>query len=115
MPQKYSNLAAVLMELEAIMRRDGFWHHKSPSPDDMNSSMPFAVDKMEITDWLQFIFIPRMQIIIQQQLELPATCSIAPAAEVALMGRSGVDALIAQLQCIDAFFAASSAPKISTN
>lgn len=97
------------------MRRDGFWHHKSPSFEDMNSSMPFAVDKMEITDWLQFIFIPRMQIIIQQQLELPAVCAIAPAAEVALMGRSGVDALITQLKLIDAVFAVSPAPIASAN
>ena len=101
MPQHYTRIAALLMELEQIMRRDGLWHHKPPSPEAMSSSMPFAVDSMEFTDWLQFIFIPRMHNIIAQQLELPAACAIAPAAEIALMGRSGVDALMVQLQIID--------------
>jgi uncharacterized protein YqcC (DUF446 family) len=104
MSQLYSILNSALDELEAIMRRDGLWHHKPPSLESMNSSMPFAVDTMEFTDWLQFIFIPRMLLIIQQQEPLPAACSIAPAAEVALMGRTGIEALVAQLRCIDDVF-----------
>ena len=105
MVQRFIELTRLLEALETIMRRDGLWHHKPPSLEAMNSSMPFAVDTLEFTDWLQFMFIPRMQTLIDQKMPLPATCIIKPAAEVALMGRTGVDGLMAQLQHIDDFFA----------
>lgn len=105
MSQRYSTINGALESLETIMRRDGLWHHKPPSIEAMNSTMPFAVDTMEFTDWLQFIFIPRMRLIIQQDEQLPSVCDIAPAAEVALMGRSGITDLILQLQRIDKIFA----------
>ncbi len=104
MSHLFADLETLLAALETIMRRDGLWHHKPPSLEAMGSSMPFAVDTMEFTDWLQFIFIPRMQTFIEQQLPLPTACTIAPAAEVALMGRTGVEGLMAHLRDIDDFF-----------
>lgn len=109
MSHSFADLNRLLAALELIMRRDGLWHHKPPSLEAMGSSMPFAVDTMEFTDWLQFIFIPRMQTLIEQQLPLPAACAIKPAAEVALMGRTGVEGLMEHLQQIDDFFLQSAA------
>lgn len=105
MSHSFADLNTLLAALETIMRRDGLWHHKPPGLEAMSSNMPFAVDTMEFTDWLQFIFIPRMQTLLAQQLPLPASCAIKPAAEVALMGRTGVEGLMAHLQAIDDFFA----------
>jgi len=45
------------------------------------SEQPFAVDTMTFPQWLQFIFLPRMYFIIEQQLKLPSNCGIAPMAE----------------------------------
>lgn len=102
---KISYLLQALHELETIMRNDGFWHAKSPSIEALSSSLPFAVDTLEITDWLQFIFIPRMRVLLAEQAQLPTACAIAPAAEVALMGRSGVENLLEQLKTIDKLMA----------
>lgn len=99
--QKISKLLHALHELEIIMRNDGFWHAKPPSLEDLSSTLPFAIDTMEITDWLQFIFIPRMHLLLAEQAQLPIACAIAPAAEVALMGRGGIENLLAQLREID--------------
>lgn len=107
MSHSVEQLKSLLLTLETIMRRDGLWHPKPPSAEAMSSSMPFAVDTMEFTDWLQFIFIPRMQDLIAQQLSLPFASAIAPAAQVALMGRTGVQGLIAHLQAIDSFLSAT--------
>ena len=104
MVQRFTELTRLLVALETIMRRDGLWHHKPPSLEAMNSSMPFAVDTLEFTDWLQFMFYSPYANPNRPENALPATCSIKPAAEVALMGRTGVDGLMAQLQHIDDFF-----------
>jgi uncharacterized protein YqcC (DUF446 family) len=102
---RISSLLQALHELEFIMRKDGFWHAKPPSLEALSSSLPFAVDTMEITDWLQFIFLPRMHALLAEQAQLPIACAIAPAAEVALMGRDGVENVLVQLRAIDKLLA----------
>lgn len=77
----YPQLSSLLLEVERHLREMELWSDQSPSAQSMASSQPFAVDTMEFTTWLQFIFLPRMYAIVEAEQNLPASCAIAPMAE----------------------------------
>jgi len=81
MTNNYVKLAALLMDLEAELRALGWWDSEPPSADALSSTMPFAADKLEFYQWVQFIFLPRMHVMVDQQLPLPGACGIAPMLE----------------------------------
>lgn len=47
-----------LEEIEAEMRRIGYWKEKSPGFDLSECKEAFCADKLSFEEWLQFIFIP---------------------------------------------------------
>jgi uncharacterized protein YqcC (DUF446 family) len=81
MMNRYVKLAALLMDLEGELRALGWWDSESPSVDALSSTMPFAADTLEFYQWVQFIFLPRMYVIVDEQLPFPGACSIAPMLE----------------------------------
>lgn len=74
-------IAATLMDIEKELRSLRLWSSDMLSADALASTQPFAIDTMSFPQWLQFIFLPRMQFLLQQQLPLPVNCSIASMAE----------------------------------
>jgi len=56
-----SNIAAKLGEIEAEMHAIGFWQASPLRPDQLEFSCAFGLDKMAFSQWLQFIFIPRVR------------------------------------------------------
>lgn len=63
------------------MRGLGLWSETAPSSDALSSTQPFAIDTLEFSEWLQFIFLPRMQSLLEAQSALPTDCMIAPVGE----------------------------------
>jgi len=43
--------------------------------------MPFSIDRLSLTQWLQWIFIPRTRALVEQGGPLPKNSAIAPLAE----------------------------------
>ena len=95
-------LSKALIQLETDMYQDGIWPNEEPSEQDLNNAMesavPFAVDCLAFESWLAFIFIPKMRILLKQEMPLPPM-QIAPAAEIYLS--SGHQRTLSQLQVID--------------
>ncbi len=79
--QQYHKVADVLLELEQEMRRLGLWESQRPTPEQLQSTLPFAVDTLTFPQWLQFIFVERLSEMIRQEQVLPAVSGIAPMAE----------------------------------
>lgn len=79
----YDQIASLLIDLEALLRSNGLWAERRPSPQAMASTVPFAVDTMPLESWLQFIFIPRMRELAAAQAPMPANCEVLPVAEEA--------------------------------
>lgn len=73
-----------LNELQKIMQKQGLWQSLPPSPEALQSSQPFAIDSLTATEWLQWIFIPRMQALIDSKQPLPTQIAISPYLEEAL-------------------------------
>jgi len=47
-------------EIEAEMKRSGLWQNEPLKPEQLNFRKAFAMDTMAFSQWLQFIFVPRV-------------------------------------------------------
>lgn len=102
MSDQYHHLASVLIDLEYEMRRLMLWSEQRPSQEALTSEEPFCVDTLTFAEWLQFIFIERMRLILEQRLPLPEKCGIAPMAEESFKHHGeSVRPLITHLMAID--------------
>lgn len=97
----YNDIADQLLSLEAELRRMDLWRSESPSPEALASTEPFCVDTLTLPEWLQFVFIPRMEQLIRLEQPLPQQCGIAPIAEEFFKETGGAGALIELLEAID--------------
>lgn len=95
-----SELYLHLQALEVALRDAGLWSTQAPQSSALLSVQPFCVDTLNFNEWLQFVFVPRMVHLLDNQLPLPSNCSIAPMAEEALAGMP-VTELIEVLRGID--------------
>lgn len=89
------------------MRSKALWSETQPSVKAMASQQPFACDQMEFPEWLQYIFIPRLTLLLEQQADLPDNSDIAPMAEY-FFSLNGIDAsdLVGIIRKIDALLTA---------
>ena len=95
-------VAETLMDIEKELRYLQLWDNEMISEEALASEQPFAIDTMTFPQWLQFIFLPRMYFMIEQQMQLPGNCGIAPMAEEYFSVLSlPSSALIKHLQKID--------------
>lgn len=59
-----------------------------PSAEALASVEPFAVDTLDFEQWLQWIFLPRMKAILEQDLPLPNASGIQEMAEMVFAARN---------------------------
>lgn len=99
-------LAEQLRLIECELRQLGWWSVVEPTAQALASDQPFAVDYMDFEQWLQWLFLPRMQQILECGGALPSTCGIQPMAEMVLVDRaSQARALLALLGEFDRLIA----------
>ena len=75
----------VLDNLESELKALGCWSGMPPSPEAMASEVPFCMDTMPFTQWLQWFYIPRVKALLEAGADLPKGSNIKPYAEEALM------------------------------
>ena len=76
-----TEIAEVLIDIEALLRQLGQWDKVPPSKEALASDQPFCVDTLTLPQWLQFIFLPTMYSKLEDGSSLPQRCGIAPMAE----------------------------------
>lgn len=74
-------VAEILMDIEKELRQLQLWDSEMISAESLASEQPFAIDTMTFPQWLQFIFLPRMYFLLDEELALPNNSGIAPIAE----------------------------------
>ena len=79
-------IADLLLQIEAELRRLQVWGRRPPELGRLCSTTPFCADTLSLTEWLQWIFVPRMKVILEQGLPLPQRCDIHPYAEEVCLG-----------------------------
>ncbi|MDG2501020.1 MAG: YqcC family protein [Porticoccaceae bacterium] len=104
----YRKLADLLIDVERELRLMQLWERQSPSRQALASVEPFAVDQLSFSQWLQFIFLPRMYDVIESAAPLPENSSIAPMAEEFFKAQNTeAAAIILKLAAIDRLISAS--------
>jgi uncharacterized protein YqcC (DUF446 family) len=84
--ERYYTLADILLDMEAQLRCLELWENDYPADDALMSTEPFHVDTLRFTQWIQFVLIPRLKVLIEEQAPLPATSDISNYAVEALNG-----------------------------
>ena len=74
----------LLDALEQELRRLNVWSPLPPSPESMASSTPFCLDTMKFSQWLQWVFAPRLRALIDHGGPLPSGSNILSYAQLAL-------------------------------
>ncbi|MBE02939.1 YqcC family protein [Marinobacter lutaoensis] len=105
---RVARVADSLLRIEIELRRLGAWESEPPPAEAFRSDKPFCLDTMAFTQWLQFVFVDRMKVLIEGGHRLPEVSGIAPMAEEHFRGRpeSG-RALIRELEVMDRLLSGS--------
>ncbi len=95
-------ISALLEELASELKSHKLWQIQQPSTAELSSRAPFCCDTLAFEQWLQFIFIPKITMMINQQQPLPTKVSLTPMAEEAFKHLStSAKPLIDVIQKID--------------
>jgi uncharacterized protein YqcC (DUF446 family) len=78
--KKRQLLNSLMNELETALRQKKLWQSERPSEQALASTEPFAIDFLNFSQWLQFIFIEKITLLLQLDLALPNAMAIAPMA-----------------------------------
>ncbi len=81
---------AKLAALEQALKDARLWAAVAPPSRAFASTLPFCYDTMFVSDWLQWVFIPRMRDLLAAGAALPERCGVAPYAEEAFTQRPGL-------------------------
>jgi uncharacterized protein YqcC (DUF446 family) len=76
-----TEVAEILIDIEAQLRQLGQWNKLHPPAEALASDLPFCVDTLTLPQWLQFVFLPTLYAMLQEGQTLPERCGIAPMAE----------------------------------
>jgi uncharacterized protein YqcC (DUF446 family) len=79
---RVSEISVLLSKLTLVLQRHGVWEMVAPETEALNSQMPFASDCLSCTQWLQWIFLPRITAWSAQPIPLPFVCVISPYIEM---------------------------------
>jgi uncharacterized protein YqcC (DUF446 family) len=81
MRDSFGLIADQLLLIEQALRAQGWWDAQAPSAEALASEQPFCVDTLDFSQWLQWVFLPRMEDLIANGRALPMVSAIRPLAE----------------------------------
>ncbi|MFJ7886222.1 YqcC family protein [Pseudomonas sp. NPDC096917] len=87
MDVRFPAIAEQLLLIERELRVQGWWDEEPPSAEALNSVEPFSVDTLDFHQWLQWIFLTRMKLILERDLPLPNASGILEMAEMVYADR----------------------------
>jgi uncharacterized protein YqcC (DUF446 family) len=104
MQPSYDEVARHIEEIEAEMKRIGFWRDEPLPPEMYNFKQAFAMDTMPFSFWLQYIFIPRVRSIIAERGEFPRSSQVGAQSVREFDGVWEASDLVSRLNDFDALF-----------
>lgn len=99
---RLAHMRVLLASLEREMRRVGWWQTIKPAADKLASIEPFCVDTLTFSEWLQWVYCPKMQELIDKNKHLPLSSGLLPIAEEAWNGaNANTEALLEIISRLD--------------
>lgn len=68
---QHKQVELTLQSLQLALSKAGHWSESGISAEALASQQPFCLDTMNFSQWLQFVFIPNIQSLINKQQALP--------------------------------------------
>ena len=99
----YQQTQTYLTQLEDLLKQHQLWQNTPIDPQALNSTVPFCHDTMAFEQWLQFVFIEKIQQLLTHRQPLPRNFAIAPMAQMTLVNKAGSDEIIELLTALDTF------------
>ncbi len=93
-----------IVEIQIEMKRIGYWQSEPLPEEKHNFHAAFAMDTMAFSQWLQFIFIPRVTSIVEARSEFPSSSSVGAQAIREFDGDPDAQRLVSLLCEFDALF-----------
>lgn len=98
MTPQHQPIAQKLDEIEAELKRIGYWQEEALPPEAYNITQAFGMDTMTAEQWLQFILIPRARKILGGEGQFPESSATGA---FALRSFPGLNSLINLLYDFD--------------
>lgn len=76
----------ILISLEQALRAQGQWQPAPPPQQALASQLPFCYDTLEFNQWLQWVFLPRLNTLVEANAALPSESAILEYAEEVYQG-----------------------------
>ncbi|UJF24491.1 YqcC family protein [Suttonella sp. R2A3] len=83
---RHEQMQQLLILLEAQLRHLDWWQDTPPSAQALASKEAFCVDTLCFSEWLQWLYIPRMRSLVLMEEALPTQSGLLPMAEEAWRG-----------------------------
>lgn len=103
-----SQSQSVLQLLESIneeMVRLDLWQSTLPNKEALASEEPFCCDTLSFCQWLEFVLLPKMTMLIDSDLPLPSDFEILPMAQESWKNESvKMSSLLTLIEQLDAQF-----------
>jgi len=80
------NIKDILIKLEQALRAQGQWQPEPPPQQALASQLPFCYDTLEFNQWLQWVFLPRLNTLVEANAALPSESAIYEYAEEVYQG-----------------------------
>lgn len=74
-------VTALLEKINQEMVRLDLWESTLPSQEALASNEPFCCDTLSFCQWLEFVLLPKMTMLIESGLPLPTAFEIYPMAQ----------------------------------
>jgi uncharacterized protein YqcC (DUF446 family) len=94
---KHETAREKIEEIEREMRSIGYWQEEPLPAEAYDFTQAFAMDTMAYSQWLQFIFIPRVRSIIETDGDFPAGSSVGTQAIREFDGSTEAEGLVSLL------------------
>ncbi|MPV86407.1 YqcC family protein [Ostreibacterium oceani] len=119
-PSNTTTLCQLLVQLSDELTHQNLWSSEPPSPEQMASQAPFCVDTMPLEQWLQWVFIPRLQALLAagDLRQLPQQSDVFSMADYVFSPYAAdTTAICATVSAIDALIneLSNEAPVITSN
>lgn len=104
---RWERVAAIIGEIEAEMKRIGYWSTEPLSDEAYRFKQAFAMDTMTFTQWLQFILIPRVHETLNGKGDFPPHSMVGTQAVREFDGDERASRLVQLLNEFDGLFSES--------
>lgn len=96
-----TDITVLLPALERELKAAALWQAQRPDDQYLQSTEPFSLDTLHPHEWLQWIFLPRMQQLLVEQSSLPKSILLSPYFDEVWKEHAQYQAILTVLHQID--------------